>query len=172
MYPAIFTKHLGTRTDANRHELQRILNMTQDIYDQLRTSLADAPRRDGVLHKLLPVWPLIQEARAAGVSWPEIGQRLAGVGIVRADGRAFTPQTLVWAAGRLDLSKPIQRRLKEAQPVTVARVHDPPPRPAAKLPAETGAWVMPPEVAVFLEEKKAPPGTGIDNFLKELKNGK
>ena len=148
--------------------------MPHDIYEMLKQSLSDAPRREGVLHKLLPVWPLVLDARSAGVSWPEICQRLAAVGIVRANGQPFPPQTLTWAANRLDASKPIRRRLKETPPVTVARVHDPPPRPPAKaVPAAPGGWVPPPEVQAFMTEKpKAPPGAEVDGLLKELKNGK
>lgn len=146
------------------------------LSESLRRALADAPRRETALSRLRAVWPQVKEARAASVGWAEIGLRLASVGITRADGRPFSPATLVWAMGRLEGRKRAQGEAvtrftastpapKLATPATPAPSH-PPPRP----PTNQTAFQVPEVDALFEVPADVPPALTVDDFLKGKTN--
>lgn len=149
--------------------------------DALRAALLSSPRRETAVMRLAAVWPVVMEARAAGVRWADIGLRLAAAGVTRADGQPFTPATLVWAAGRLD-GKPRAPAAKAppAQAVAVAAAEAPAlvsapskaiPKPRPPRPA--GEFSLPPEVEAFLSDAEpGNPACEVDNLLKGLNNGK
>ena len=137
------------------------------ICSRLRDELATAPRRETALQRLAAVWPVIQEARAGGVGWAEIGLRLSAVGIARDDGKPFTPTTLVWAAGRLEGRKPkVVPLLTQRQSAQTSASRPSPPRQSTPPPGEGEFYI--PEVEALLNPPAGQSGQTIDDFLKGL----
>lgn len=147
--------------------------------DALRAALLSSPRRETAVMRLAAVWPVVLEARAAGVTWTEIGLRLAAVGVTRGDGQPFTPATLVWAAGRLGGKRRTSAaKVPPTQVVAVTAIDAQPTAQPKAIPtprprSSAGEFSLPPEVEAFLSDSEpGNPACEVDNLLKGLNNGK
>ena len=151
--------------------------MSSDIYEIAKLLLEKPGGRQTVVRLLAPVWPAVLDARAAGIRWAEIGQRLAQAGLRRADGQPFCPSTLTWVARRLSETPGRERRFRSP-----AQVHDPPPvqksRPASSMPTTQGGdllgavWQVPDDLKAFMAEPPLPDTSEIDRYLTEKRRGK
>ncbi len=151
-----------------------MVTLAMDIdRDAVLAALMSAPRKETAARRLVDLAEAIAEARANGVRWADIVQRLASAGITRPDGRPLAVSTVIFAMRRLEercmspTRRPAAAPVKHCEAVPPAGVgRQPDPRPP---PAESD-FVVPPEVEALLQAPAdAPPVHTIDDLLKELK---